>query len=541
MATAKKGKVLQNPLLEELICLPSAELDHLLTNVSIYRELKGDLMETRALSQALLQADVDIAIVFDSTLKATLANKQAENFCENLQGKHCCEIFKCDPENCSICEINEYFKGKKGKRPVKNITVVDQSEKERFFEVTYTPVALEGREVQHVVLVARDVTEKNNMEKQLRYAFKMEAVGTLAGGIAHDFNNLLTPIMGYSEIIRMHMLGEEPSREEVSEYVEEILKAAKRAKKLVEQILTFSRSGEQKESLQYLHPIIKEVMHLIQTTLPSTILIKKEIDENCGMVSVDPVQVHQILINLCTNAANAMAGKQGELVVTLRKSDKTTGDKKWLELAVSDNGCGIEPHLLQRIFEPYYTTREKEQGTGMGLAMLHGIVNRHGGTIEVDSEVGEGTTFRIFLPVSEEKTSLDQVVNPSKIPGGSERILLVDDEAQVVDVARKILENLGYIVTAQTSARQTLDIFTEKSDEFDLLITDQTMPYMTGTELCQRVKEIRKDIPVILFTGYFEEFSKPNAECEIEGFCMKPVSFKEMAITVRRVIDENQA
>jgi len=334
------------------------------------------------------------------------------------------------------------------------------------------------------------------------------------------------------------MLQEGDEKKEIIGYIDGILKAARRAKRLVEQILTFSRSSDQKESLQYIHPIVKEVMKLIRTTLPSTIEIRQDIDEHCGMVLVDPVQIHQILINLCTNAAYAMSGTSGVLTVRLAKSTRRKHDMDWLELSVTDTGCGIDPTIRERIFEPYFTTKEKGQGTGMGLAMVHGIINRQGGDLEVDSEIGQGATFRIFLPISQETTSFDQVVNTEDLVGGGERILLVDDEEQVVAVTGELLESLGYKVTGKTSAPESWLLFSKSSDEFDLVITDLTMPHLTGLELCKRIKEIRTNIPIILFTGYREEFSSDAAKAAgVDAFLMKPVSFKEMARIVRKTLD----
>ncbi len=540
MTPSEKKQLLENQLLDDLFRNQTGEVEQLLQGTPFSRNLHDALMKSEAQNKAMLEAFQDMVFLFDDDLKVVSANSSAGKICKHPVGKSCREIFRCNNEKCVGCAITNTFEAKKPANLIKKISTRNPDGRDLFLEISCSPVKSQKDGVDTVVAIAKDVTDKRQMEKQLRHAFKMEAVGTLAGGIAHDFNNLLTPIMGYSEIIRMHMQGGNPGKEEVIEYVDEIIKAAKRSKRLVEQILTFSRSGEQIKSLQYLHPIVKEVMKLIHTTLPSTIHIKQDIDEKCGMVSVDPVQVHQILINLCTNAANAMAGKQGKLTVCLQKADLLDDEREWLELSVADNGCGIAPHLRERIFEPYFTSREKEQGTGMGLAMLHGIVKRHGGRIEVESELGKGATFRVFLPVSKETTSLAQVVNPRKLASGTERILLVDDEDQVVDVARKILESLGYVVTSNTSARETLLLFSQSPDDFDLLITDQSMPYMTGTELCQKVKEIRADIPVILFTGYLENDGQSDmADSGIDGFCMKPVSLKEMAETVRRVIDEN--
>jgi CheY-like chemotaxis protein len=232
-----------------------------------------------------------------------------------------------------------------------------------------------------------------------------------------------------------------------------------------------------------------------------------------------------------------MAGKSGVLRVTLKKSESKEDNKKWLELSVSDTGSGIAPELQERIFEPYFTTKEKEQGTGMGLAMVHGIIKRQGGRVAVQSTVGEGTTITLFFPVFEEPTTLDKILNLDELVGGDEHILLIDDEQPVVSATAEMLRSLGYQVTGLTSSREALLRFLEAKDRFDIIVTDLTMPYLTGIELCHKIKEIRPEIPVLLFTGFLEDFSRASAiQSGVDGFCMKPISMKEMARTIRNLL-----
>ncbi len=510
----------------------------LLYDLSEIKEVRKALAKSEAQKKAILEGFPDIVVFFDRNMKVVWANNSVKKLCPSPVGRHCSELFCGEESACDHCGIAKSFRSGQNDSWIQQIGAEGNGEVEAVYEMISTPVSTKPGKVDSVVVIARDATEKLKLEKQLRHAMKMEAIGTLAGGIAHDFNNVLTPIMGYSEIIRLHMKQGGDHREEVIGYIEGILKAARRARRLVEQILTFSRSSEQKESLQYIHPIVKEVMKLIRTTLPSTLEIHQEIDEKCGMVSVDPVQIHQILINLCTNASFAMAGTSGKLTVRLARSDRNKDGKDWMELSVADTGCGIDPAIRDRIFEPYFTTKEKGQGTGMGLAMVHGIISRQGGELEVESELGKGTTFRIFLPVSKEATTFDQVVNTEELIGGNENILLIDDEEQVVAVTGELLESLGYSVTPMTSARESLLLFLKSSDRFDLVLTDLTMPYMTGLELCRKIKEVRPEIPIVLFTGYLEEFSSKSAqEAGVDAFFMKPVSFKEMARIVRKALN----
>ena len=507
-------------------------------DLSELKDVRRALAKSEAQKKAILDGFPDIVVLFDWNLKVVWANDGMKKICSAPIGRHCREIFCGHGGLCDECGIAKSFRSGQSMSWMQTVESIGETETETVYEMISTPVSVKPGKVDSVVVIARDATDKLKLEKQLRHAMKMEAIGTLAGGIAHDFNNVLTPIMGYSEIIRLHMRQGGDHKEEIVTYIDGILKAAKRARRLVEQILTFSRSSEQKESLQYIHPIVKEVMKLIRTTLPSTIEIRQEIDEHCGMVSVDPVQIHQILINLCTNASSAMSGTSGVLTVRLARSDRDKDARDWLELSVSDTGCGIDPSIRDRIFEPYFTTKEKGQGTGMGLAMVHGIISRQGGDLEVESEVGMGTTFHIFLPVSKETTSFDQVVSTEELVGGNEHILLVDDEEQVVAVTGQLLESLGYAVTPMISARESLLLFMKSPESFDLVLTDLTMPYLTGLDLCRKIKEVRPNVPVVLFTGYLEEFSSENArDVGVDAFFLKPVSFKEMARIIRRTLD----
>ncbi len=407
-------------------------------------------------------------------------------------------------------------------------------------DVLFHKEAVLGDDGQIVGLVTtlEDLTAQRETEQQLRHAQKMEAIGTLAGGIAHDFNNVLTPIIGYAEILRLSITRKSEDNESLLQFVSEILNAAKRAKSLVEQILTFSRSREQKVLPQYLHPIIKEVLKLIRVTLPTNIKISQNIDEECGMVFIDPVQFHQVLLNLCTNSAQSMGDDHGELVVSLQKSNIDQLDVEWVELCVSDTGAGIARDLQERIFEPYFTTKEKAQGTGMGLAMVHGIVTRWGGYIELNSEEGQGAVFHLFFPcVAPEKSAEQGIVSGTTLVG-AERIMVVDDQEAVLNVTRKILDTLGYTVSIFPSSREALKCFSSDPDAFDLIITDFAMPSLTGTELCAEVKKQREDMPIILCTGYGEKFTDEDVfAAGFSAWFTKPVSLQKLASTVRKVLD----
>jgi nitrogen-specific signal transduction histidine kinase/CheY-like chemotaxis protein len=402
-----------------------------------------------------------------------------------------------------------------------------------------------------IIGISRDITERNKAEEekqklalQLRQAQKMEAIGTLAGGIAHDFNNILSAIIGYTELSK----GIATKDDKLSEYLTEVLAAGNRAKDLVKQILTFSRMGEQSNlgPIQ-IQPIVKEAMKLLRASIPTTIAIKQDIRPDTGLIVGNLTQVHQILINLCTNAYHAMQQNGGVLSVRLysTKLERSIGHPDQVEpgrynvLEVSDTGDGMDEETLDRIFEPYFTTKEQGKGTGMGLAVVHGIVKSYGGHIVVDSEPGKGSTFQIYLP------QVDTVSPPLldeeyfEAPQGSERILLVDDETVIVKVVKRMLEGLGYHVQAEVSSRKAFNLFVKNPDRFDLVITDMTMPEMTGVELAEKLISARPDIPIILCSGYSETINPQKLEAAgIREFLMKPLSRSELSLLVRKVLDQ---
>ncbi len=501
------------------------------------QEIQDALYESQAQKKAIVEGFNGILILFDRDMRAQWVNREIQKRYPDAIGKSCGEIFCSKAEKCTSCAFRRCLSSGAIERSTQRTGIYGADGDETVFDITASPVKDRHGKISGMIGIAQNVTEQYRLERQLRHTQKMEAIGTLAGGVAHDFNNILTPIMGYTEIIRLKMKQDGFGDQAVYDYLEEILKAAKRAKSLVEQVLTFSRSVEKKEVLLYVHPIVKEVMKLMRSTLPSTIVISEEINEQCGRVFIDPVQIHQVLINLCTNAAQAMAGRHGMLKVKLGLAPPTGDGRDWLELSVSDTGTGIEEKMLDRIFEPYFTTKEKTSGTGMGLAMVHGIISRQGGFIKVESEVGKGSVFRVFLPIAQKETAIEQVVSLGDLKTGSGKILLVDDETQVVQVTGEILQSLGYTVVGKTSPKEALKLFVEDPYRFDLLITDLTMAELTGLELSEKVKEKRPDIPIVLITGYSDQVSKNAAvEAGISEYCMKPISMRELANIVGKFL-----
>jgi PAS domain S-box-containing protein len=390
-----------------------------------------------------------------------------------------------------------------------------------------------------ILMMLRDMSERKRLEAQLMQSQKMEAIGTLAGGIAHDFNNILGAMMGYSEMMMMDV----PKDTAHYDYLQQVMFAGMRAKELVKQILAFSRQKEQNRIPMKVDKIITEALNLLRASLPTTIDIRLEIDSVHGNIMADPTQVHQILMNLCTNAAYAMENK-GELLVTLEDDEIMDEGKKfdiepgkYIKLVVSDTGKGMDQAIIKRIFEPYFTTKEQGKGTGMGLAVVHGIVKSYGGAIRVHSDKGIGTKFEILFPKIE--THIDsKSIDNNPLPTGNERILFVDDEKILVELGSSMLERLGYQVITRTSPVEAVEAFKNNPNSFDLVITDMTMPQMTGDVLAKEIMKIKPDMPVILCTGYSELMTEEKASASgIRNFFMKPFVLKDLADTIRTVLD----
>jgi signal transduction histidine kinase/CheY-like chemotaxis protein len=441
-----------------------------------------------------------------------------------------------------------------GLLPDKNHKIPDTSLTLLSIILLNTANALESLEFYSLLRNQNEILEKKveertkalaKYERQLQQVLKIQAIGTLAGGIAHDFNNILFPIVGYTELTM-----DEVTQDSVAHSnLEEILKAANRAKDLVKQILTFSRQSDQERKPVKVQYIIKEAIRLLRASIPASTEIIFQIDEHCGPIKGDATQIHQVIMNLCTNAYQAMQEKGGNLEIKLTEVDigyEETIEKigmqpgKHVQLSVTDEGCGMDRSVMDRIFEPYYTTKEQGKGTGLGLSVIHGIVKNHGGDITVSSTPGKGTTFKVYLPMIDE---VDTGIQPEPDNGaatGNERILLVDDEEQIVAMEQKMLENLGYQVTARTDSTEALEVFAKQPQDFDLVITDMTMPHMTGDQLAQKLLDIKPSLPVILCTGFNEVITEDKAlSLGIQKFVMKPVVKNELATTIRTVLDQN--
>lgn len=388
--------------------------------------------------------------------------------------------------------------------------------------------------------------EKVELEKQLQQAQKMESIGTLTGGIAHDFNNMLGVILGNTELA----MDDVPEWNPAIHNLEEVKIASLRARDVIRQLLSFSRKSTQDKKSIKISSIITESIKLLRSSIPTTIDIRQNIPTDLDIIIADPTQIHQVIINLCTNASHAMEEDGGTLWVNLMniELDKEMAaiypdlnPGKYVKLSVEDTGCGIDPEIINQVFDPYFSTKAVGKGFGMGLSVVHGIVKGHGGSIIVSSEPGKGAIFDLLFPAIE--ADLDASAESLElIPTGNERVLLVDDDELIVRVECQILERLGYQVTARTSSIEALETFRSQPEDYDFVISDMTMPDMTGDRLAQKILEIRPGIPVILCTGFSERMDDEKAKSiGVSALVMKPVAQKELAIAIRNVLDAKSA
>ena len=510
-----------------------------------------DLQDSEKRFRALVDQSVDAFFLHDADGHITDVNKRA---CDSL-GYPCEELLGMTVEDIDTRASNEEYSKKFWQKISLESPVTIEGEHRRkdgsTFPVEVRLGQLKIGNQEMIMGVARDISErkaaeeeKSKLQSQLQQSQKMESIGTLAGGIAHDFNNILMPIYGYTALALKELT---PEQEKVKQYLDEVEMAASRARDLVKQILTFSRQEVEDQVPVQIHLIIKEALKLLRASIPTTIEIRQEISKDCGCVLANPTQIHQILMNLCTNAYHAMRDTGGTLAVSLKPyqvevdsflENIQLAPGPYLRLEVSDTGHGMDRETIERVFEPYYTTKPQGEGTGMGLSVVHGIVNNHGGHISVYSEPGVGTSFNVYLPVLNGPSSCSEIVEEEEIPTGNEHILVVDDEDYVIRMLRAMLETIGYSVTAVTDADEALQLFKDNPDDIDLVLTDMTMPKMTGYVLAQELMKIREDLPVIMCTGFSEILNKDRAkEIGVRDFIMKPFALRKISNAVRRALD----
>ena len=488
----------------------------------------------------------DIVTLLDSEMRILQVNtatcKVLNAAPDELIGRFCYEVFEGRTDLCPDCPAVTTIR-----ECTTHVGEITHESLDSTFQVSTSPLTDEAGKLISIVHFAKDISEQKNLEQQLRQTQKMSAIGNLAGGIAHDFNNLLVPIIGYGDMLLFDL----PEDSSYVTSVKEIVQAGHRARDLVSQILTFSRKSEQEHVSLCVQAIAKEVVKLLRSSIPTTIEIKQSIDYACPAVMADPTQIHQIIMNLCTNAYHSMRKNGGILGIGLAKVDVQADDfyarlnlqpGVYVRLEVSDTGHGMTPETRERIFEPYFTTKEKGDGTGLGLAVAHGIVSSCQGTIVVYSEPGQGSSFHVYLPaiIGKEEEELEKAAEV--LIRGDAHVLVVDDAQEIIDLEKSMLEVLGYSVTAFSNPEKALALFQAQPDDFDLLLTDMTMPGMTGVQLVEEVFAIRPKMPVILCTGFSELINEKQAEAlGIRGYIMKPLLMKDFARAIHKVLGEESS
>ena len=512
-------------------------------DISDRKQAEAALRESEAKYRSMMEAFADPLYICATDFTVEYLNPaMIRRIGRDATGEQCYSALHGLDARCDGCFFDNVLPGNKVETNIKS--PLDQ----RNFHVTHMPIRNPDGTLSKITIY-RDITdflqaisEKEKAQTHLMQAQKIESIGTLAGGIAHDFNNILASILGFTELA----LDDVQKGTALEDNLQEIHSAGIRAKELVKQILAFARQSDEQKSPIQPGRIVEEVLKFIRSTLPTTIAIRQDIASN-ALIMGNPTQIHQMLMNLCTNAAHAMADSGGVLEVSLKDVviDKAQALNKiglrpgdYVQITVSDSGAGIAPEIIGSIFEPYFTTKGPGEGTGMGLAMVHGIVESYGGQVAVDSLVGKGTTFTIHLPVTRQRIALRAEAS-DQLPSGAERVLFVDDEFPITKMGERILESLGYSATTRTSSIEALELFRAKPHAFDLVITDMTMPNLTGDKFAIELLKIRSDIPIILCTGYSNKISDETAlEIGIKAFAYKPMVKADLAKIIRSVLDD---
>jgi len=534
--------------------------DNMVTMLDQREEERSNALERLRVSEQrfreLIEGVSAISIQgYDEQLRVTFWNSASEALYgytrEEAMGRPLVELIIPAPMRQEVKKMHRQWVEQGIKIPASELTLIDKLGNDvPVFSSHVLHDTLEGKEMFCIDIDLRPLkqseADRQVLMDRLRQSQKMEALGTLSGGIAHDFNNILSPILGYCELLLDDIC---PDRSDFRENLEQIHASALRAKQLVQQILTFSRQEKSEYRPTRIQSIAKEVIVLLRSTIPRNIEIKARIDEDCPAISADPIQIHQVLMNLATNASHAMADAGGELEISLKKYHLAQADAERMEtaqgpgicLVVSDTGSGIRPELIEKIFDPFFTTKEKGKGTGMGLSVVHGIVKQMDGSIRVNSRPGHGTQFAIYFPVVPENRPDRNLPLPEDAPqtGGEESILLVDDEPAILKLEQQFLEKLGYKIRACTNPLDALDLFRIAPDRFDLVITDMSMPKLSGDALALKFQEIRSDIGIMLCTGFNDKITPEIAgRVGIQKVLMKPLSMKTLSREVRTVLDK---
>ena len=540
--TLKWFRIIQAPIYLESNpgCLLGIAID-----ITEQCDAQVELRNSELRLKTILDAQLSQVILMDNRLKVLWPNREAckaaELPREEIMGRFCHDIWPKLPEPCPDCPVMTSLQ--KGS-PCSSTRTTPEG---RTWRIHGFPVMDDAGRMVSAVEVAEDITERIRLEDKLRQAQKMESLGTLAGGIAHDFNNILSAIIGYTQLAIDKVSGSS----ELESNLKEVYQAGIRATDLVRQILTFSRRTDMALKPLDISIIIREALKLLRSTLPTSIEIRQHIEKNLSKVLADPIHVHQIIMNLCTNAGHAMEPAGGVLEINLAQitvdaetltPPHTLEAGQYLKLAVSDTGCGMTPEIMSSIFDPYFTTKDLGEGTGLGLAVVHGIVKEYGGDIVVDSTPGEGSTFTLYFPAVRAVAADSQQVERRLLPRGAEHILVVDDEPPILKINAHILEQLGYRVTTENDSLRALACFEKDPSAFDLVLSDVTMPKLTGDKLATEIMRIRPEMPVILCSGYSRIVNEQSAvSLGVRALIIKPIVKKTLATEIRRILDETKS
>ena len=514
------------------------------SDVNAIKLAENELRESRQKYMSMVEnIGIGVSLISPKMEILELNRKMREWFPDvDTTTKPICHRVYNNPPSDTVCDWCPTYKTLQDGKVHESITDTPSAGGIRNYRIVSSPIVNSEGEIAAAIEMVEDITEQMDLENQLRQSQKLESIGNLAGGIAHDFNNILSSIIGFTELA----IEDATKDSNLEDHLQEVYSAGKRAKELVSQILAFARQTNEEVKPVNIGKTVTETLKLVRSTIATDIEINKMIDSN-ALVIGNSTLLQQVLLNLCINSADAMEDNGGILEVTVSdvvvdqsfaEKHDLLGPGEHVKITVSDTGDGIAPDKIQFIFEPYYTTKISGKGTGLGLASVYGTVKKYGGTIMVESQQDQPTIFTILLPATRKEEAV-QTYQPEALPRGVEKILFVDDELPIVKMCERALERLGYEVTTRTSSIEALELFQTKPNAFDLVITDMTMPNLTGEKLAVELMKIRRDIPVILCTGYSKKISDEKAfEFGIKAFAYKPMAKSDLAKTVRKVLDE---
>lgn len=507
-------------------------------DITQQKKIENDLLESEEKYRSMMASMDEAAYICSSDFHIEYMNPaMIKDVGRDATGELCFKAIHGLDDNCPWCRHAEVMRGEK-----KQSELIKPDQDEVYF-VSEVPIFHTDGRVSKLTIY-RDVTEQKKIEARIQQAQKLEAVGTLAGGIAHDFNNILTPILGLSEMLIDDL---QPGTFEY-ENAEQIFQAGERASALVKQILAFSRKSDETIIPVGFQTVIKEVVKLCRSTMPKNIRFVENIDNSCGLVRANPTHLHQIAMNVITNAYHALEEKGGQITLDLYETyveESSISIETMLEpgsyavFVCTDTGHGIDPEVKDKVLEPYFTTKPKDKGTGLGLSVVYGIVKEYDGDLAIESEVNRGTSIRIMIPTVDDLTSEKLIRRNVNLPGGSESILLIDDEKSLLRMMQKSLERLGYKVTSTLRGQDGVDMFSDNPLGFDLVLTDMMMPEITGEDVVREVRKVNPDIPVIIYTGFSDRIDEDNfVSLGVNGLLKKPVLRADLAFMVRKVLDK---